>query len=99
MSTDTRTTSPQDAAGIQLQAERYLALFRLIGCNTLTQIAEETGVALRQVRRARHGSVVGEVFMARTIAAFQRNAAKLAEYGHEPPTLDDLFTVIPERDP
>ncbi|WP_431976132.1 hypothetical protein [Micromonospora haikouensis] len=79
--------------GIQLDVERYRLLFRLIGCGTLTQIAAEVGLTLRQVRRACNEGVIGEVFMARSVAALQRNAAKLAEYGHEPPTLDDLFKV------
>ncbi|MFI1195481.1 hypothetical protein ACH4T9_19800 [Micromonospora sp. NPDC020750] len=73
--------------------KQYLLLFRLIGCDTLTAIAAETGINIRQVRRARRGGVVGEVFMARSVAALQRHATKLAEYGHEPPGLDDLFTV------
>lgn len=86
-------TAIQDTAGIRLDVERYRLLFRLIGCDTLTKIAAETGLTVRQVRRVRNGGVVGEVFMARSIAALQRNAHKLAEFGHEPPTLDDLFTV------
>lgn len=90
------TSDIQDAAGIRLDVERFLLLFRLIGCDTLTKIAAETGVNLRQVRRARNGGVIGEVFMARSVAALQRNAAQLAEYGHEPPTLDDLFAVTTE---
>ncbi|MFE7870017.1 hypothetical protein ACFUYE_06670 [Micromonospora humida] len=93
MSTDTDTTVQQDTAGIRLNVERFLLLFRLIGCDTLTLIAAETGLTLRQVRRARNGGVPGEVFMARTVAALQRNAGRLAEYGHAPPTLDDLFVV------
>ncbi|MEV4846101.1 hypothetical protein AB0K20_23150 [Micromonospora matsumotoense] len=96
MSTDTDTTATQDAAGIRLNVERFLLLFRLIGCVTLTQIAAETGLTLRQVRRARNGGVPGEVFMARTVAALQRNADRLAEYGHPPTTLDDLFVVTTE---
>lgn len=73
-----------------------MQLFRLIGCTTLTQIAAETGLTVRHVRRARHGGVVGETFMTRTITALQRHASRLAEYGHEPPTLDDLFVVTTE---
>lgn len=96
MSTDTETTATQDIPGIQLDVERYLQLFRLIGCSTLTEIAEETGVTLRQVRRARNEGILGEVFMARTIAALQRHADELARYGHTPPTLDDLFRVVSE---
>ncbi|MFI6819772.1 hypothetical protein ACIBJE_02320 [Micromonospora sp. NPDC050187] len=93
MSTDTSTTPHQDTAGIRLDVERYLLLFRLIGCDTLTKIAAETGLTVRQVRRVRNGGVIGEVFMARSVAALRRNADKLAEYGHAEPTLDDLFTV------
>ena len=93
MSTDTSNTATQDTTGIRLDVEQYLLLFRLIGCDTLTAIAAETGLTVRQVRRVRNGGVIGEVFMARSVAALQRNADKLAEYGHEPPTLDDLFTV------
>ena len=93
MSTDTESTALQDTAGIRLDVERYLLLFRLIGCDNLTKIAAETGLTVRQVRRVRYGGVIGEVFMARSVAALQRNADKLAEYGHEPPTLDDLFAV------
>lgn len=96
MSTDTENTDTQDIAGIQLDVERYLLLFRLIGCSTLTEIAEETGVTLRQVRRARNEGAFGEVFMARTIAALQRHADVFAQYGHTPPTLDDLFRVVTE---
>jgi hypothetical protein len=99
VSTDTSNTAQQDITGIRLDVERYLLLFRLVGCDTLTMIAAETGLTLRQVRRARNEGVIGEVFMARTVAALQRNAAKLAEYGHEPPTLDDLFTVTSSTDP
>lgn len=96
MSTDTDTTAIQDTAGIRLDVERYLLLFRLIGCDTLTKIAAETGLTVRQVRRARNGGSVGGVFMTRSIAALQRHAARLAEYGHQPPGLDDLFTVTTE---
>lgn len=96
MSTDTSTTERQDIAGIALNVERYRLLFRLIGCDKLTQIAAEIGLTVRQVRRACNEGVIGEVFMARSIAALQRNAAKLAEYGHAEPTLDDLFTVTTE---
>ena len=83
----------QDTAGISLDVERYRLLFRLIGCDELTKIAAEIGMTARQVRRACNEGVIGEVFMARSIAALRRNAAKLAAFGHEQPTLDDLFTV------
>ncbi|MEV4197067.1 hypothetical protein [Micromonospora globbae] len=97
MSTDMHVPSQQDAAGIRLDVDRYLSLFRLIGCDNLTKIAAESGLTVRQVRRARNGGVIGEVFMARTVAALQRHAGRLAEFGHEPPTLDDLFTVTTEQ--
>ncbi|MEU4595349.1 hypothetical protein [Micromonospora aurantiaca (nom. illeg.)] len=93
MSTDMQVSARRDSAGITLDVDRFLSLFRLIGCDTLTAIAAEIGLNVRQVRRARNGGVIGEVFMARTVAALQRHADRLAEYGHEPPTLDDLFTV------
>ncbi|MFI2650171.1 hypothetical protein [Micromonospora fulviviridis] len=96
MSTDMGTTANQDTAGIRLDVERYLLLFRLIGCDTLTKIAAETGLTFRQVSRAKNGGAIGEVFMTRSVAALQRNAEKLAEFGHAAPTLDDLFTVTTE---
>jgi len=97
VSTNTHDTADPDIAGIKLNVERYMQLFRLIGCDTYTKIAAETGVTLRHIRRARRGGVVGGVFMAQTIAALRRHADRLAEYGQEPPTLDDLFTVEPRR--
>lgn len=83
-------------AGIRLDVDRHRELFSVIGCTTPGQIAAETGVTERTVRRARQG-IIGEVFMAQTIAALQRNAAKLRRHGHKPPTLDDLFTVVTKR--
>lgn len=93
VSTETRDIALPDAAGIVLDFDRYMQLFRLIGCDSVPKIADVSGVSWRQIYRAKAGAVVGEVFMARTIAALQQHAEKLAEYGHEPPTLDDLFTV------
>jgi hypothetical protein len=81
------------AAGIKLDVDRHKALFAAIGCDTVEKIAAETGVADRTIYRAREG-VIGEVFMAQTIAALHRHADKLQAQGLEPPTLDELFTVI-----
>ncbi|MEU4781076.1 hypothetical protein [Micromonospora sp. NPDC023633] len=96
MSTDMEVPAVRDTAGISLDVERYRKLFALIGCDELTKIAVEIGMTVRQVRRACNEGVIGEVFMARSIAALKRHADKLAEYGHEPPGLDDLFAVTTE---
>lgn len=88
-----RDTVKSDAAGIRLDADRHRELFAAIGCDSDVAIAAETGVTDRTVRRARDG-IIGEVFMANTIAALQRNKGKLRDAGLEPPTLDELFTVV-----
>lgn len=88
-------TAERDTAGIRLSdADRHRELFAAIGCETVASIATETGVSDRQVRRARAGDPVGEVFMAGTIAALQRNERKLRKAGLKAPTLDELFTVV-----
>lgn len=81
------------AAGIQLDVARHTELFAAIGCDTVEKIAAETGVTDRTVYRARQG-VIGEVFMAQTVAALHRHADELKDKGHQLPTLDELFTVI-----
>lgn len=93
MSTDIHDTAIPDTAGIHLDVARHTELFAAIGCTTAAQIAAETGVTERTVRRARRG-VIGEVFIASTVAALHRHADKLRERGHQPPTLDELFTVV-----
>lgn len=86
-------TVEPDTAGIRLDADRHRKLFAAIGCDTVEAVATVTGVSDRQVRRARAGRPVGEVFMAQTITALQRNARKLRLAGLNPPTLDELFVV------
>lgn len=93
MSTDIHDTGKPDTAGIRLDVARHAELFAAIGCDSLAKIAAETGVTERTVRRARQG-IIGEVFMAQTVAALQRNAGKLRKQGLTPPTLDELFTVV-----
>lgn len=85
-------TPQPDTAGIALNADLHRELFAAIGCESAAAIAAETGVTDRTVRRARDG-VIGEVFMARTIAALHRNADKLHAAGYKVPTLNDLFRV------
>lgn len=97
VSTDIHDTEKRDIAGIRLDVARHTELFAAIGCTSDVEIAAETGVTDRTVRRARQG-VLGEVFMARTIAALQRNAAKLRRKGLKPPTLGELFDVWVDRD-
>ncbi|RKN45233.1 hypothetical protein [Micromonospora endolithica] len=93
MSTDIHDTARPDTAGIRLDVARHTELFAAIGCDSLGKIAAETGVTERTVRRARQG-IIGEVFIAQTIAALQRNADALAAADLKPPTLDELFTVV-----
>lgn len=90
-------TPQPDTAGIALDVDRHRELFTAIGCESVESIAAETGVSDRTIRRARQG-VIGEVFMARTIAALRRNSDKLHEAGMNPPTLDELFTVWTDSD-
>lgn len=90
-------TPQTDTAGIALDVDRHRELFAAIGCESDVAIATETGVTDRTVRRARDG-VIGEVFMARTIAALRRNADKLHAAGLTPPTLDELFSVWTDGD-
>lgn len=89
-------TVQPDTAGIQLDVERHRELFAAIGCTSVEAIAAVTGVSDRTVRRARQG-IIGEVFMAQTIAALQRNARKLRKAGMKPPTLDELFSVVTRK--
>lgn len=97
VSTDTHDTVERDTAGIRLDVDRHRKLFSAIGCDTIVAIATETGVSDRQVRRALAGDPVGEVFMAGTITALHRHARKLRKAGLNPPTLDELFTVVPAK--
>ncbi|SCL32222.1 hypothetical protein GA0070616_4410 [Micromonospora nigra] len=93
MSTDIHDTVKPDTAGIRLDVARHTELFAAIGCDSPAKIAAETGVTERTVRRARQG-VIGEVFMAQTVAALQRHEKTLTAAGLKPPTLDELFTVV-----
>lgn len=93
MSTDIHDTEKPDTAGIRLDVARHTELFAAIGCDTPAKIAAETGVTERTVRRARRG-VIGEVFIAQTIAALQRHDEQLRAAGVKAPTLDELFTVV-----
>ncbi|MET7949266.1 hypothetical protein [Micromonospora sp. NPDC005324] len=93
MSTDIHDTVKPDTAGIRLDVAHHTELFAAIGCDTPAKIAAETGVTERTVRRARQG-VIGEVFIAQTIAALQRRDAQLRAAGMKAPILDELFTVV-----
>lgn len=93
MSTDIHDTPNREVAGIRLDVDLHRKLFAAIGCVSAEAIAAETGITARTVRRARQG-VVGEVFIAQTIAALERNAARLRAAGYRPPTLAELFTVV-----
>lgn len=82
-------------ATIQLRADRFALMFAAIGVTKDEEIAALAGYSDRTIRRARAGQL-GEVFIANTIHALRRHADKLARYGLEP-TLDELFTVVEQR--
>lgn len=81
-------------ARVLVRRSRYLAAFAAIGCTSKEACARESGLDPKSIYNALKGDVVGNRFMAQTIAALQKDEHRtlLAEIGIEP-TLDSLFEV------
>lgn len=77
---------------VRLRERRFNAATAAIGCASEIARSKLIGVDERTIRRAR-GGVIGEVFIARTIAALQRHASELAEIGMRP-IFDEVFEVV-----
>lgn len=68
----------------------------LAGCVDDDDRARLIGVDVKTVRRARRG-ILGEVFMARTVAALRPHAGAIQLKLGVEVTLDELFNVVPNR--
>jgi hypothetical protein len=90
-----RNANPGTHAKVRVRRSRYLAAFAAIGCTSNLARSRASGLDPKSIYSALKGEQVGEQFMARTIAALQReeHRAHLAEVGIEP-TLDSLFEVV-----
>lgn len=92
MSQDMDATEQGAQAAIRLREEQFDAMTSLLGYGNDTTRAKLIGVWPKTVRRAREG-IIGERFMAQTVAALGQHADRLAEYNLRP-TLNDLFEVV-----
>lgn len=83
-------------AAIRLRVDggetRLDVITRIIGVTTDDARAKLIGVDPKTIRRVRQG-VLGEVFIAATIAALRRHADRLAQFGVTA-GFDDLFEVV-----
>lgn len=74
MGSDTRGPAIQDVqAGFKLRYDKFVAYFAQIGFETTEAIAREIGMTSRTIRRARNDDIIGEVFVASTLAALRRH--------------------------
>jgi len=89
--TDDRVNSDVRAS-VRLRADRFALYTRVLGCETDLARADLLGVTARTIRRARAG-IVGEEFVAKTVAAMQRHEAELAALGLTT-AIDELFEVV-----
>jgi hypothetical protein len=85
-------TWSQPDAKLQLRAEQFDLMTRVVGYASDAARARLLGVNERTMRRARQG-IIGEVFVAHTVAALRRHEDALAERNLYP-TLDSLFEVV-----
>lgn len=83
---------PNTNAVLRLRVDKFDLMTRVLGCESDAARAALLGLTYRTVLRARRG-VVGEVFVAQTIFALQREGETLGQYGLKP-TLDELFEVV-----
>ncbi|MGJ3230158.1 hypothetical protein ACQEUV_33215 [Micromonospora aurantiaca (nom. illeg.)] len=81
-----------DAPAIRLRVDLFDAMTTLLGYRSDVARAEFIDVTPRTINRARAG-IIGEQFMAKTVAALAPHADRLAEYNLRP-TLNDLFEVV-----
>lgn len=78
---------------VELKARNFDRMTALAGCADDSDRARLIGVDLKTIRRARRG-ILGEVFMARTVAALRPYAETIAEQLGLDVTLDNLFGVV-----
>ena len=95
MSRDMRAPNERDtAATIQLRLDRFELMTRVVGATTVAGRAELIGIDRKTMSRILNGSqLIGEVFIAKTVAALRRHADTLGECGLTP-SLDELFEVV-----
>lgn len=89
------TDAPEDRgtpATIRLRKDRFELMTNAVGATTRVARSELIGVDVRTITRAVNG-IVGEAFMAKTVAALRRHRKALKARGLNP-TLDDLFEVV-----
>lgn len=79
-------------ATIRLRDEQFIAMTRLLGCESDSARARLIGVTYRTIYRARRG-VVGEVFIAQAIHGLRLHATTLLRYGLTV-SFDNLFEVV-----
>jgi len=73
---------PGTRAAILLREEQFALVTRLLGCQSDAARARLLGCDPKTIRRVREG-VIGEEFIAKTVALLQRHADELARYGIE----------------
>ena len=93
MSQDMDATEQGAQAAIRLREAQFDAMTSLLGYVNDTTRAELIGVWPKTVRRAREG-IIGEQFIAKTVAALAPHAERLAKFNLYP-SLNDLFEVVP----
>jgi len=93
MSRDTKVPPNWDPrATIRLRVDKFELMTRVVGATTMAQRSVLIGVDRKTIGRAING-VIGEVFMASTIAALRRHEPALRACGLTP-SLDELFEVV-----
>lgn len=80
-------------ASIRLKVPKFDLITRVLGCESEAARASLLGVTYITILRARNGGNVGEMFIAQTLAIFQRHAEELHRYNLKP-SFDELFEVV-----
>lgn len=86
---DAQTTGTR--AGVLLRDERFDLVTTALGCKSESARARLLSVDPKTVYRARRG-VIGEEFIAKTLAVMKQHERRLAEIGIEP-TFEAVFEL------